>query len=195
MREQPFSQSQLLNFLHEHCKMRAFRLNAELGFKFDAVLVGPDLLNIVVVETTKDATLKTLKEVGRKIQSFAWSLYAQQKHNLVTLILVVPEIPSPRDFRRALGGLNGSARVFLLSESMSGDEMRTGLKPLAAPKFTMSAKEAVGMEQLQNLLKGIEATEILALTKSSSSEIELQSKLIERLEQLASEVNHALKKS
>jgi|ERR1700731_1419511 len=195
MKNRPFSQSELLGFLRERCQMRSITLQPEMGFKFDAVLVGPDLLNVVVVENRKDASAKSLKDVGRKIQSFAWALYAQQKHNLVTLILVVPEIPSSRELRRALGGLNGSARVFLLSGSMSTEEMHLGLQALAAPAFTMSGKAAVGFEQVRNLLQGIEATEFLTLTKDSTTDMELKSKLVGRLEQLAAEVNHALKKS
>jgi hypothetical protein len=73
--------------------------------------------------------------------------------------------------------------------------MQGNLRALAAPAFTMSAKEAVGFEQVRNLLHGIEATEVLALTRASATDAELKSKLLERFEQLASEVNDALKKS
>jgi hypothetical protein len=148
-----------------------------------------------VIDNQKDASSKALKEVGRKVLSFAWSLYAQQKHNLVTFILVLPKIPSPQELRRALGGLNGTARLFLLTDDMSVAEMQGNLRALAAPAFTMSAKEAVGFEQVRNLLHGIEATEVLALTRASATDAELKSKLLERFEQLASEVNDALKKS
>lgn len=191
----PFFNSELLAFLRDSCKMRVINLQPEGGFKFDSVLAGPDLLNIVLIESKRDSSIKALKEVSRKVQSFAWSIYAQQKHNLVTLILVLPQVPAARELRRALAGLNGSARVFILSEDMNTDQMQTALKPLAAPAFTISGKAAIGFEQLQGLLQGIPAAEIVEMARSSVSDEELKSKLTDRFERLALDVNHALKKA
>ncbi|HEX7286835.1 MAG TPA: hypothetical protein VF532_11680 [Candidatus Angelobacter sp.] len=195
MNDRPFVQSEVLAFLRERCQMRTVEFEPEMGFHFDALLAAPDLLNVIVVENQTAPTLKSLKEICRKIQSFAWSIYAQQKHNLVTLILVLSRIPSARDLRRALDALNGTARVFLVTHSMTRDQVRAALKPLAAPAFTMSQKETVGFDQIQTLLNGIRASEILEMTRSSVSDAELKAKLLGRLEELLSEVNHALKKS
>ena len=195
MNERPFASPEVLAFLEQQCQMRRVSLQPELGFRFDEVLAAPDLLNVVVVENKSDATLKTMKEICRKVQSFAWAIYAQQKHNLVTLILVLPRIPSARDFRRGLAALNGTARVFLIAHSMTREQVRNALKPLAAPAFTMSQKEAVGFEQIQKLLDGLRASEILEMTRSSTSDSELKTKLLNHLEQLTVEIQHALKKS
>jgi len=175
--------------------MRTVKLKQEIEFQFDAVLVGPDPLNVIVIEREQNTSQSTLKQVSRKIQSFAWSLYAQQKHNLVTLILVLPEMQSRDKIRRTLGNLNGSARLFLLHESANTEQMEIELNSLAAPAFSMSRKEAVGFMELKELMEGIAAEPLLAMTGASASESELRSKLIERFERLASEVENALKKS
>jgi hypothetical protein len=195
MNDRPFASPEVLAFLQEHCHMHRVSLQPELGFEFDAVLAAPDLLNVVVVENKSDSTLKTVKEICRKVQSFAWAIYAQQKHNLVTLVLVLPRIPSARDLRRALATLNGTARVFLIAHSMTRQQVRNALNPLAAPAFTMSPREAVGFDQIQTLLDGLRASEILEMTRSSTSDAELKTKLLGHLEFLAAEIQNALKKS
>jgi len=198
MIERQFSSSNipadLLRFLQDRCQMKIVRLRQETEFKFDAVLVGKDPMNVIVVEWEQNANQSTLKQVARKIQSFAWSIYSQKKHNLVTLILVLPEMPFPDKIRRTLGNLNGSARLFLLSESDDPKQMEAELNALVAPAFAMSHKEAVGFVQLQELMKGIDAGPILTMSESSASDDELKSKLLERFERLASEVEIALKK-
>jgi CheY-like chemotaxis protein len=197
MSERPFSstlQAAVVKFLQDRCHMRVAKLNPEIGFTFDVLLVGPDPLNVVVVEAKQTANQHTLKAVARKVQSFAWSLHAQQKHNLVTLILITPALQSLETTRLTLKELNGSARVFLVSESATQEQIENELSPLAAPAFALGQRQAVGFEQLQNLVEGIEAKPILELTASSSSDDELKSKLIERLEILSAEVQSALKK-
>ena len=175
--------------------MRAASLRPESGFTFDALLVGTDPLNMVVVETKQSASQSTLKAVARKVQTFVWSLYAQQKHNLVTLILIIPEVPSVEAMQLAFKDLNGIARMFVLPESASRQEIEVELNSLVSPAFTLAKKESVGFEQLQNLAEGIDAKLILEMVSSSSTEDELKSKLIDHLESLSMEVQSALKKS
>jgi hypothetical protein len=197
MIERPFSsnlRAEVVKFLQERCEMRPAKLGPELGFTFDAVLLGRDPLNVVVVEAKQNANESTLKAVARKVQSFAWSLYAQQKHNLVTLILITPEVRFLETMRLALRDLNGSARVFLLPESSSQKQIEIELNSLATPAFALAQKEAIGFEQLQSLVQGIDAKAILELSASAATEDELKSKLIERIESLSSEVQSALKK-
>jgi len=197
MTERLFSsplRTEVIKFLQDRCQMRSAKLSPEIGFTFDAVLVGRDPLNVIVVEAKQSSNQNTLKAVARKVQSFAWSLSAQQKHNLVTLILVLPDVPSLDSARRALSDLNGSARVFLLPESASTTQVETELNSLAAPAFALAKAESVGFAQLEKLLEGVDAKAILDMAGSSTSENELKAKLIEHFESLSLEVQNALKK-
>jgi hypothetical protein len=198
MNERVFSSSHLLpdllKFLQERCKMHAIKASPDGGFKFEAVLLGEDSLNIFVIEVTSNSNKATLKQIGRKVQSFAWSLQAQRKRNLVTLILVLPDVSSPEQIRRNLGGLNGSARVFLVSDTAKLAEIEISLNSLVPPAFALSQKESVGFAQVEKLLEGVNARPILDMAASSGSEIELTSKLTKRFESLAAEVGNATKK-
>jgi hypothetical protein len=197
MTERPFSSNSLaevVRFLQERCQMKTAVLNPEGGFTFDSLLVGRDPLNVVVVEAKQNASQTTLKAVARKVQTFAWSLYAQQKHNLVVLILIIPEVPSLETMRLAFKDLNGAARLFVLPNSATREQIEIELNSLMAPAFTLAQKESIGFEQLQNLAEGIDAKPILEMVSSSPTEDELKSKLIKHLESLSLEVQIAVKK-
>jgi hypothetical protein len=200
MNNRPFSssdpQTELLRFLEKRCRMKILKQGAEIGFTFDTMLIGEeDPLNIFVIETKDNSSQNTLRQVGRKVQSFAWSLHAQQKRNLVTLILILPDVSSPEKILHYLGDLNGTARVFLIPSLASTAEIETALNSLAAPIFAMSHKEAVGFAQVEEILQGVDAASILQMAQSSSTDAELSSKLVSRLEELAARVQNALKKS
>lgn len=197
MTERPFSSNSLsdvVRFLQKRGGMKAATLSPETGFTFDCLLVGEDPLTMVVVEAKESASEGALRAVARKVQTFAWSLYAQQKHNLVTLVLIIPEAPSPETMRLAFKDLNGTARLFVIPGSASRSQIELELNSLVAPAFTVARKEAVGFEQLRSLADGIDAKPILDMVSSSSTEDELKSQLIKRLESLSTEVQSALKK-
>ena len=110
------SAPEIIELLRALCALRDLRLDRELfTVEFDATLVGADPLSIVVLEHKSTTSEKSLDQSVRKVQSFAWSLQANNKLALINFILLVPQALSPRALGSVETGLSGTARVFVIA--------------------------------------------------------------------------------
>lgn len=130
----------VISFLEASCGLRKIALDSRLfTVEFDAVLVGADPLSIVAIEHKTTASIKSLRQSVRKAQSFVWSLHSNNKFALLSLIFLVPEPISPETLSSIENELSGTARVFVIDETMQGSDFEKHLTLLGNPRLTRSS--------------------------------------------------------
>lgn len=186
---------EIVGFLRSRCGLKDLRLDPQLtNVEFDAVLIGADPLSVVAVEHKDTTSTHALQQSIRKAQSFVWSMYTNSKLALLNLVLLVPEDLQPdalNDFQKELSGV---ARMFVISEQMSIDEVERRLSLLANPQLATKSRSSTTAD-LKSLLSGIPSAPYEELASKSRSAEELQSKLQDVFQSLLSEVEHAVEQS
>ena len=187
------SLSEVVDFLRANCAMSDLILDHRLfSVKFDALLVGTDPLNVVAVEQKADASETRLKQSIRKAQSFAWTAHANNKLALLNLVLFVPVLPNPEVLQSIESKLSGTARLFVVSETMQMDEIAIRLSLLAAPRLAQNTDAGLSASNLATMLSNAGGESLEWITKRASSVEDLVEKLLDRLRILASEVDRAI---
>jgi len=185
--------SEIVGFLRSRCALHDLKLDRQLfKVEFDAILIGSDPLTVVAVEHKAATSEKSLRESIRKAQSFVWSAYTNNKLALLNLVILVPHQLSPELLHSVEKELSGTARVFVIAETMSIDEVEKRLSLLANPHLTQSGAPGPIRGDLETMLAGSDAEALERLTKSSSSAEELTTKLLDALETLIAEVDRAI---
>jgi hypothetical protein len=180
-------------YLKESCAFCDLTLDRELfTVEFDATMVGADPLTIVIIEHRSAATEKTLRQTTRKVQSFAWSLQANNKLGLINFILLVPKSISTDALHSLENDLSGTARVFVVSEAMKTEELEMRLSLLSQPVLARDTKIWQPTGSLEKMLPDQVFGHLIRMTRSSSSEENLKTAITSEFEAAIAEVNRAL---
>jgi hypothetical protein len=193
MESQRRSVSEIVGFLRSRCALRDLKLDRQLfKVEFDAILIGSDPLTVVAVERKTVASERSLRQSIRKAQSFVWSAYTNNKLALLNLVVLVPDKLSPELLHSVEKELSGTARVFVIAETMPIDEVEKRLSLLANPHLAQSSAQGAITGDLETMLVGCDAEALEGLTKGSSSAEELTTKLLDALQTLVAEVDRAI---
>ncbi|WP_353070749.1 hypothetical protein [Tunturiibacter gelidiferens] len=163
--------------------------------EFDAILVGSDPLSVVAVERRTTTTAKGLRVSIRKAQSFVWSLHSHNKLALLSLVLLVPEIISAEVLSSIENELSGTARLFVIAETMQMTEVEKHLSLLSNPTLIRSKDQASATGDLATILQGYDAGSLISMTEKSSSPEDLVSRLLDEMQRFVAEVDHAIDKT
>jgi hypothetical protein len=185
--------TQIIAFLRSTCGLRDFKIDSQLfAVEFDALLIGADPLTIVAVECKTAVSERNLRHSIRKAQSFIWSAHTNNKLALLSLVVVVPDRLSPEAESLIENELSGTARVFVIAETMPIQEVEMRLSLLANPRLTRSDSENTIAGDLRAMLADCDAGVFEAMTKASSSSDDLVVKLLDELQTLVAEVDRAI---
>jgi hypothetical protein len=190
---------QVARTLRGKCGLDETVSSVDLGetFQFDAVLVGSDPLELVVVEGRRQMTESELKSIVHKLESFVWSLHALNKHHMVSAVIALDKLPGPPQTEKLLRRLTGVCRVFLVSGE--GSEIAryvgsAGIAPPDAPQFDVAGLLGQ-VASLPSALRTAHATELIQVARGCKSPDEVGRKLSERFAELTKGVEDALTES
>lgn len=187
---------EVVRALREKCGLQEVVSTIELGetFEFDAVMVGPDPLELVIVEARRHVTESELKNVVRKFESFVWNLHVMNKRHMVSAVIAVEESPQPLHTESLLRRLRGTCRVFLVSAETTKIGPLIGNADIAGPDPSdRSAAELSGRaKRLSSALGTPEGTELIQAAWACRSPDEVRSKFSERFAELTRRVEDAL---
>jgi hypothetical protein len=146
----------------------------------------------VAVEGKANASEQSLRQSIRKAKTFAWSAHANNKLALLSLVIIVPEDPSPEISKAVESELSGTARVFLISERMSMEEIARRLSLLTNPRFTHDSVHLAISGTLESMLGDFDNGVLVQIMEETGLGDNLSVRLSDRLQSLAEEVDRAI---
>lgn len=182
----------IVTFLTSRCGLREVKVDPRMmPVVFDALLAGPDPLTVVAVEQKQKVGPTALHEVIRKAESFVWSAYTNNKLVLLNLVILLPSPLTMGQLSDLEKQLSGTARIFIVTESMPLGELEANLSLLASPQLiSTEAVRGIG-GTISTILGDIDPQFYEELTKGLTSEDELTSRIAEHFRSLSSEVDRA----
>jgi hypothetical protein len=201
--ELPLTVAKVVTLMKKKFSLRELKaLPVQGEFAFDAVLGGEDPQTLIVVKAQERITPTALQATARTMESFVWSLYTENKRNLVSLVLLLHDSGEPEQLDEFRTQLQGVCRLFIVDSNMGDKQLVNQLSLVVDPELGLpdpknSKKlDMLLFETLSDVLKNIGGSEALRkLAQSADSAEELRARIDAEFQRRLEEVHVAIRRA